>query len=246
MSSNSDSQNIFGRPSAITDSDFNSNSSTSSSPLVSASSPVIDIDNERRTKNRHECSTFDRTNEEPALRASPLGAVVALGDALGAPHRTMMGLVERSPVLFPPSEASSSRPVGVATEGEAIAGPFQRLGKASSVNSDEVASVVRSFLSDEESGTLEADDDKDPPEIIIDDSDEEALEEPYMPPHEVGSAASVVLDMGWVGICIENRFLTKGPAYFAFPNDYRLMMRVEGDKITDCPPRHVADLCVTC
>lgn len=61
-----------------------------------------------------------------------------------------------------------------------------------------------------------------------------------MPPNEAGSAAFIVFDMGWVGICVENRFLTKGAIYFAFPDDYRLVMPAEGDKIIDCPPGHVA------
>lgn len=36
------------------------------------------------------------------------------------------------------------------------------------------------------------------------------------------------------------RFLTKGPIYFAFPYEYKLVLPAEEDRITDWPPRHVA------
>ena len=105
MSPNSDSQNISGSPSSMTYSDFNSDS-TSSSHVTSLNSPIVDIISERRTKNRHECSTSGRTNEEPALRTSPIGSVVALGNSVGVPiysqYGTMVGFVEHSPLLFPP------------------------------------------------------------------------------------------------------------------------------------------------
>ena len=179
-----------------------------------------------------------------ALHASPLTVVVALGDAIGVPvygqYGTIVGLAERSLQLFPPGETSSSRPAGVAVEDEAILGPSRVQEEVSSVDSNELDSVVRSLSSDGISITLEGDEDEDPPEIIPDDSDEEALAELYMPPNEVGSAASVAVDMGWIGIYLENQFCNKGPIYFAFPDGYKLVLPAEGGRITDCPPGHVA------
>lgn len=150
MSSNSDSQNISGIPSAMTDSDFNSDS-TSSSPVVSVNSPVVDNARELRTKSHNDCSTLSQNNEELTLRASPIGSIVALGNALGVPvydqYGTIVGLAEHSPQLFPLGEASSSRPVGRATEGEAIARPSRCPREVSSVDSDELkVSCVPSCL----------------------------------------------------------------------------------------------------
>lgn len=175
------------------DSDFNSDS-TSSSSVGPVNSPVVDSARELRTKSQNDCSTSRRNNEdEPALRASPLGAVVALGNALEmsvfGQYGTMVGLAERSPQLFPLGEALSSRLVGVA-EHEAIAGPSRRPDEVSSVDSDEVDSVVRALESDGESTSLEAEEDEDPPEVISEE-DEIGLVDLYMPPSEAGSAASV-------------------------------------------------------
>ena len=110
----------------------------------------------------------------------------------------------------------------------------------SSLDSDKVESFVRSLLSDEDSVTLETDEDEDPPEIILDNSYEEPLAEWYMPPNKAGSAASVAVIMGWVGTCLENHFLTEGPIYSSFPNEYGLALAAEGDRITNCPLGHVA------
>lgn len=49
----------------------------------------------------------------------------------------------------------------MAAEAKAKAGPSQAQGEASSVNSDDVDSVVWSLLSDKESVTLEAEEDED-------------------------------------------------------------------------------------
>lgn len=78
MSSESDSQNLSESPSSMTDSDNNSDS-TSSSRVVSDNSPLEDTARELRIKSHNGCSISGRHNNEPALRASPLGAVVALG-----------------------------------------------------------------------------------------------------------------------------------------------------------------------
>lgn len=146
MSSASDSQNISEILFVMFDSDLSFDCSLSSSPVVSASTLVIDNDFERRTKNRHDCSTSGRDTEEPALRVSPLGSLVALGDALGVPtydqYRTMVGIAEHSPQLFPPGEASLFRPAGLTTEGEARTGPSHAPGEASPVNSEDVESVL--------------------------------------------------------------------------------------------------------
>lgn len=79
----------------MTDSDFNFDNN-SSSPVASLNSPVVHHVRERRTKSHHDCSTSGRTSEEPAMRASPLTAITALGSALGVPvygqYGTMVGL----------------------------------------------------------------------------------------------------------------------------------------------------------
>ena len=148
----------------------------------------------------------------------------------------MVGIAECSPQLFPPGEASSSRLVGISTEGEARAGPSRVLGDASPINSDDVESVVCSLLSDEEPVTLEEEEDEDIPT----DYDKEALAEWYMPPKEAGSGAAVEIDDARASICNENKFLVKGLIDFAYPDDYQLVLPAEGDKITNCPPVHVA------
>lgn len=98
----------------------------------------------------------------------------------------------------------------MAAEAEAKAGPSQAQGEASSVNSDDVDSVVWSLLSDKESVTLEAEEDEYLSEIISIESDEEALAKWYMPPNEAGSAASVKVDDVRATVYRENRFLVKG------------------------------------
>lgn len=89
----------------MTDSDINSDSSSSRS-VGYVNSPVIDHARELRTKSQNDCSTSVKCDDEPALRASPLGVVVGLGHVLGVPvydqYGTMVGLTERSPKLFPP------------------------------------------------------------------------------------------------------------------------------------------------
>lgn len=86
------------------DSDFNFDS-TSSSLIVSADSPVVDYARERRIKSYHDCSTSGRINEEPIVHASPLTVITALGNAIGVlvygKYGTIVGLAERSPLLFP-------------------------------------------------------------------------------------------------------------------------------------------------
>lgn len=65
----------------------------------------MDTLRELRTKSYHDYSTSGRTNEEPAVHASPITAITALVSALGVPvygqYGTIVGLVERSPLLFP-------------------------------------------------------------------------------------------------------------------------------------------------
>lgn len=104
MSSGSDSQNNSESISSMIDCDFNSNS-TSSSPVVSANSLVVDHIRESRTNSHHDYNTSGRTNEEPAVGASPFTAITGLRSVLGVPvygeYETMVGLVERSPLLFP-------------------------------------------------------------------------------------------------------------------------------------------------
>ena len=165
----------------MTDSDVNSDS-TSSSSIELVISPIIDVSRELRTKSQNECSTSGRPNAEPAC-ASPLGVVVGLGNALGVPvydqYRTMLGLAERYPELFPPGEPSSSRPVRVVERGETSVRPTSNEVVVSSVDSDEVDSVVRALEeSDEESTTIEPEEDEDredPPEVIPKELDEDGL-----------------------------------------------------------------------
>ena len=61
-----------------------------------------------------------------------------------------------------------------------------------------------------------------------------------MPPSEAGSAATVQIDGDWAAICLDNKFLTKGPQYFAFPDDYKLVLPASGSRVTDCLAGHVA------
>lgn len=89
------------------DSDFNSDS-TSSSPVVSANSPVVDNIGERRTKSHHDYRTFGKTKEELTVRAF----VLVYGQ-----YGTVVGLAECSPLLFPPGEPLSSRPAQAPKEG---------------------------------------------------------------------------------------------------------------------------------
>lgn len=84
--------------------------------------------------------------------------------------------------FVPPTEPSSSRPAGTVEEGEAIAKPSRIKEKISSVDSDEVESVVRALMFDEDSTTIEAEEDEDPPEIIPEKDDEDGLADLYMPP----------------------------------------------------------------
>lgn len=124
---------------------------------------------------------------------------MGLGNALGVSvygqYGTMLGLAERSPELFPPSEPSSSRPVRVVERGETSVRPTPKDVVVSSVDSDEVNSVVWALeQSTEESTTIEAEEDEDredPPEVIPEESDEDELVDLYMPPNEPGGAASM-------------------------------------------------------
>ena len=151
------------------------------------------------------------------MRASPLTSITALGSALGVPiygqYGTMVGLAERPPLLFPPGEPSSSSQAWAPEESERALGPSRVEDKVSSVDSDEVDSVVRALMSDGESTTLEADEDEDPHEIIPEEDDEDALADLYMPPNEADSAASVEVDADWMKICRENRCCIKGPIH---------------------------------
>lgn len=91
--------------------------------------------------------------------------------------------------------------------------------------------------------TLEAKKDsdrEDPVEIIPEESDKEGLAELYMPPREPDSATVVQVDGGWADICRGNKFLIKGPEYFAFPDEYKLVLSAEGSCVTDCPAGHAA------
>lgn len=105
MSDNSDSQNLSGSPPSMIDDNVSSGTSTSSH-VVSASPPVVDLTRERRRKSSHDCSTSSRALEELVLHASPLTIVMALGDAIGVPvfdqYETMIGLADRSPLHFAP------------------------------------------------------------------------------------------------------------------------------------------------
>ena len=64
----------------MTYSDFSSD--CSSSPVVFANSPIVELTRECRTKSHHDCSTFGRVIEEPVLHASPLTFVRDLGEAI--------------------------------------------------------------------------------------------------------------------------------------------------------------------
>lgn len=108
-----------------------------------------------------------------------------------------LDLPNAPPQLFLPGATSSSRPADIYVEGEARAGTARAQGEVSPVNSDDVESVVCSLLSDEESDTLEVEEDED----ILSHSDKEALAEWYMPPNEVGSDAAVAIDDAWASIC---------------------------------------------
>lgn len=62
----------------------------------------------------------------------------------------------------------------------------------------------------------------------------------YMPPSEAGSAASVQVHDDWATICLENKFRVKGPQYFAFPDDFKLVLPASGSRVMECPAGHVA------
>lgn len=55
----------------------------------------------------------------------------------------------------------------------------------SSVDSDEVDSVVRVLMSYGESTTIEAEDDEETPEVIPGEEEEDSLADMYMPPNQV-------------------------------------------------------------
>lgn len=80
-------------------------SSGSDSPVVSATTPIVDSAKELRTKSHNDYSTSERTLNEPALHASPLTASRIFGEAMGVPvsgqYGTMMGLAHHSPLLYP-------------------------------------------------------------------------------------------------------------------------------------------------
>ena len=86
----------------------------------------------------------------------------------------MLGLAEHFPELFPPGSSSAPKPVFEI--GETSSRPRPKEVRVSSVHSDAVDSLVWSVVeSDEESTTLEAEDDsdrEDPPEVIPKESDE--------------------------------------------------------------------------
>ena len=149
--------------------------------------------------------------------------------------------MSNAPQYYSPSgEPSSFRPIGAVEEGEAVARPSRIEEEVSSVDSNEVDSMLRSLMSDGESTTLEAGEDEDPPDIILEEDGEDVLADLYMPPNEVGSAASVQSNSDWIEICMENRFLTKGSIYFAFPDGYELVLPAAGSRITNCPSTHIA------
>lgn len=89
----------------------------------------------------------------------------------------MLGLTERSLKLFPLTHPSSSRPVIPIEQGEPSTRRAPIEVVVSSVDSEDVESVVRSLESNKESVTFEADDE----EIPID-SDEEAWQNYICPP----------------------------------------------------------------
>lgn len=75
--------------------------------------------------------------------------------------------------FVPPTEPSSSRPAGTVNEGEAAARPPRIEEEVSSVDSDELDSVVQALESDGELTTIEVVEDEDPPEIILEEEDED-------------------------------------------------------------------------
>lgn len=124
----------------MTNSNFNFDS-TSSIPVVSANSLVVDLTRERRSKTHHDCNISGRAAEEPVVHASPLTAILALENALGVPvadqYGNMVRLAERSLLLFPPGEPSSSKPARASEEGAPTPGPSDD----EDVLEDEVSSV---------------------------------------------------------------------------------------------------------
>lgn len=70
----------------------------------------------------------------------------------------------------------------------------------SSIDPDEVDSVVYALISDVESTTIEAEVDEDPPEVIPEEDDDDALDDMYLPPSEVGRAASIQVNSEWLEI----------------------------------------------
>lgn len=109
----------------------------------------------------------------------------------------------------------------------------------SSVDSAEVDSVLRDMMSEDESATLEADEDEESPEIIWED-DNETLWDLYMPSYEKGSPTDVVIDAGWRRTCLKHNFCHRALEAFAFLDDYALVLLVEGSRVPDCPVGHIA------
>lgn len=110
----------------------------------------------------------------------------------------------------------------------------------SSVDSNEVDSVVRALVSNRESTTLEAEENEYPPEVIAQEDDEDSLANLYRPPNEEDSGASVKVDSEWLDICVENKFCVKGPEYFAFSDWYELVLPAVRSRVTDGLAGHVS------
>lgn len=87
--------------------------------------------------------------------------------------------------------------------------------------------------------TLEADNDEDSPEVIREE-DDETLDNLYMSPSEVGSAAFVQVDSSWRETCIKHKFCIKATKAFAFSDGYELLLSFVGSRVTDYPIGHVA------
>lgn len=137
-----------------------------------------------------------KPDSESPLRASSLGALVNLDPTLGVPiygqYGTMRGLTEHSPKLFPNNGPPSPKPIKILEIGETSTRPVPKEVVVSSIDSDDVDSIVWALEeSNDESTTIEASDDEDredPPEVIPEESDEDGLAELYMLPSEAGCA----------------------------------------------------------